>query len=123
MNNKKLEQLYIGRSVRFTKMGYRYLIKSCLKLKILQLTHCNTLADIFFLEWARLSRGNDLETLEIKHCNSITNLGIQQILMKSPKLKKLTFTISSTLNLDIFETNEKCCNNIEYLEIDNSDYE
>ncbi|ORX59234.1 hypothetical protein BCR36DRAFT_408739 [Piromyces finnis] len=122
MNSKKLIHLYIGRQVRFTKLGYTYLINCCPKLKILQLNHANVV-DNFFIEWSRYSKENDLEVLEIKHCNSVTNKGIQQLLLSSLKLKKFSFTISNTINLDIFKINKICCNNIEYLEIDNSDYD
>ncbi|OUM58358.1 hypothetical protein PIROE2DRAFT_16384 [Piromyces sp. E2] len=124
INSKKLVHLNIGRQARFTKIGYKYLIKCCPKLKILQISHSNALSDNFFIDWTKYSKdNNDLEILEIKHCNSITNKGIQQILMNSLNLKKLSFTISNTINLDIFKMNDNCCKNIEYLEIDNSDYD
>jgi len=122
--NKKLIKLSIKRQSRFSKFGFNILTKCCSGIRSLELSHLNGLNDTFFQSWCRESIDmNYLERLDIKHCNSITNKGIQQALLASANLKKLSFSLSNTVNIDALKVNKYCCRNLEYLEIDNMDYD
>jgi len=121
--NKKLMNLSIKRQARFTKFGFKILARCCPGLKWLELTHLNALNDNFFFEW---NKGKidmrRLERLDIKHCNSVTNKGLQQALIASPNIKGFSFSLSNTVDINALKVNKYCCNQLEYLEIDNMDY-
>lgn len=132
-HNEKLTELSIDRQVRFTRFGYKSVIRQCSKLKVLQLHHDTGVTDMFFIECACRRNMERLERLDIKYCSSVTNKGIQQALIAAPNLKRFAFTISNTINHLALDTDDQkilnlvnkssCCEFIEHLEIDNMDFD
>jgi len=130
-NNVKLKHLSISRQSRFTRFGYKEIVRQCSKLNVLHFDHVTGLTDFFFIECACRKNMDQLEQLDMKYCSSMTNKGIQHALVAAPNLKRLSFTISNTINYNALNTNDlnvpfnkrNCCEFIEYLEIDNMDFD